>query len=329
MDRRGILSGLGATALAALAGAPATGHAQPASGRPTRFVVGYPAGGVADFAARTVVEAMNQTGASTAIVENRVGAAANIAMEYVARQPADAGVYGVFANSLLTTNAFVPQLMARNADPFKDMVPVMAISDMVLVLAVGAHLEIRTLDEFLAKARAPGARMRIGLAGVGTPHHLAALLLERTAALDLTLVPYKGGAPMMADAAGGHVDAVFTTIPVGGAMVAAGKMRWIAVVQPTAVQSLPGIPSLVPVFKGATIPSWIGAYAPAATPAHTVQAMHEAMGRVVNSPGVAAKLRANGLEPLSLSLADTRQRIDEEAAFMKDFLGKIKLDFAT
>lgn len=325
MDRRGFLSTLGA---AALAGVSAAGHAQSAA-RPLRFVVGYPAGGVADFAARTVVDAMSQGGSIAGIVENRVGAAANIAMEYVARQPADAGVYGVFANSLLTTNAFVPQLMSRNADPFKDMQPVMAISDMVLVLAVGAHLEIRTLDEFLAKARAPGARMRIGLAGVGTPHHMAALLLERSAALDLTLVPYKGGAPMMADAAGGHVDAVFTTIPVGGPMVAAGKMRWIAIVQPTTVQSLPGIPSLVQVFQGATIPSWIGAYAPAYAPADTVQAMHEAMTRAVNSPVVAAKLRANGLEPLSLSLADTRQRIQEEAQFMKDFLGKIKLDFAT
>ncbi len=332
MYRRAALSALG-TALAgawplgaALAQTPA--QVQLLSGRPLRLICGYPAGGVADFAARTTADGLMQAGMTT-VVENRVGAAANIAMEFVARQPADAGVYGVFANSLLTTNAFVPQLTSKVADPFKDMVPVCAMADMILVLAAAAHLEVRTLDQFLAKARAPGARLRIGLAGTGTPHHLAALLLERSAGLDVIQVPYKGGAPMMADAAGGHIDAVFTTIPVGGPMVAAGKLHWIAIAQPTTSKSLPGIPSLVDVFKGASIPSWIGMFAPASTPPDVVAAMYAATMASVNSPVIAAKLRANGLEPLTLSRAETVARIQDEAKFMKDFLSKIKLDFST
>jgi tripartite-type tricarboxylate transporter receptor subunit TctC len=134
---------------------------------------------------------------------------------------------------------------------------------------------------------------------------------------------------MIADAAGGHLDAVFTTVPVGGPMVAAGKLRWIAIVQPTTIKSLPGVPSLVEVFKGATIPSWIGVWAPAGTPPDTVAAMHAGLTSAVNSPVIAAKLRDNGLEPLHLSPAQTATRIAEEMKFMKDFLGKIKLDFQT
>lgn len=325
MDRRQVLTALGAGAAAACA--PAV-FAQGLAGRQARFVVGYPAAGVADFATRAIVEGLHGAGVS-ALVENRAGAAGNIALEYVARQPGDSGTYGVFANSIVSTNPFVPQLAAKTVDPAKDVVPVAALADMILVLAVSTQLGVSNLEQFLAKARAPGQRLRIGLAGVGTPHHLSALLLERTANLNLTLVPYKGGAPMIADAAGGHLDAVFTTVPVGGPMVAAGKLRWIAIVQPTTIKSLPGVPSLVGVFKGATIPSWIGVWAPAATPPDAVAAMHAALTSTVNSPAIAAKLRDNGLEPLHLSPAETATRIAEEMKFMKDFLGKIKLDFQT
>jgi tripartite-type tricarboxylate transporter receptor subunit TctC len=325
MDRRQALSTLGAAMAAALS---PLAQAQGLAGKQMRFVVGYPAAGVADFAARAAVEGMHASGIS-GIVENRSGAAGNIAMEFVARQPGDAGAFGVFANSIVSTNPLVPQLASKSVDPLKDMVPVAAMADMILVLAASTQLGVNNLEQFLAKARAPGARLRIGLAGVGTPHHLAALLLERTANLELTLVPYKGGAPMIADAAGGHLDAVFTTIPVGGPMVAAGKLKWIAIAQPTSVKSLPGIPSLVSVYKGASIPSWIGVWAPASTPPEVVNAIHDAMNATVNSPAIADKLRNNGLEPLNLTRAETATRIADEVKFMKDFLGKVKLDFQT
>lgn len=326
MDRRQALATLGAAMSAAVL--PQFAQAQGLGGKQTRFVVAYPAGGVADFAARTLAEAMHGSG-STVLVENRSGAAGNIAMEYVARQPGDAGVFGVFANSIVSTNPLVPQLASKSVDAFKDLVPVAAMADMILVLAASSQLGVNNLEQFLAKARAPGQRLRIGLAGVGTPHHLAALLLERTAGIDVTLVPYKGGAPMIADAAGGHLDAVFTTIPVGGPMVAGGKLKWIAIAQPTSVKSLPGIPSLVDVFKGASIPSWVGVWAPATTPPDVLNAMNASINAAVNSPAIAAKLRNNGLEPLNLSRAETVVRMGNEVKFMRDFLSKIKLDFQT
>ena len=335
MDRRRALSSLAAC----LAGGITPGivsqsvqaqavAVQSRAGRQFRFVVSYPAGGVVDFAARTVADGLNQATGSLVIVENRAGAAGNIATEFVARQPGDAGVFGVFSNSTLSTNPFVPQLASKNVDPYKDLVPVAAIVDMILVLAVTPQLGVSTIDEFLAKARSSPQPLRIGLAGIGSPHHLAALLLEKSASLNLILVPYKGGAPMIADAAGGHLDAVFTTVPVGGPMVASGKLRWIAIAQPTVINSLPGIPSLVNVFKGATIPSWVGVFAPTSTPSSLVLSMHEALNQVVNSTAIAEKLRKNGLEPLDQTLAQTGKLISDEAVFMKNFLSEFKLDFS-
>ncbi len=297
--------------------------------QPIRLVVGYPAGGVADFAARTIADGLTQAVGMQTIVENKPGFAGNISLEYVARQPGDSGVYGFFGNSQLSTHPFVPQLASKTVDPFKDVVAIGAVSETILVLAVSTGLGVKTLDEFLIKARQPGQRLRIGLAGVGTAHHFAALLLQREAKLDLLLVPYKGGAPMIVDAAGGHLDAVFTTLPVGGPMVAAGKMRWLAIAQPTSIASLPGIPSLIDVYHGASIPSWSGLFASASTPASQLDLMHGALQKALALPAISQKLRENGLEPLNLTRAQTDARVREDAAFMKDFLTKVPVDFST
>ena len=324
MDRRQVLTSLVAAITAAMA---PTSYAQKWAGMQYRFVVGYPAGGVVDFAARTIADGLGQETGATFIVENKPGAASNIACEFVARQPGDAGVFGVFANSTLTTNPFVPQLSSKSVDPLKDLKTVVAFADMILVLAVTEQLGVKTLDEFLAKAKASPTPLRVGLAGIGSPHHLAALLLERSAQLNLNMVPYKGGAPMIADAAGGHLDAVFTTVPVGGPMVASGKLRWIAIAQPKTISSLPGVPSLVEVFKGSSVPSWIGIFAQASTSDEMVLSLHDSINKVVNSPAISEKLRKNGLEPLNWTIPETNKFISDEAVFMKKFLSDFKLDF--
>lgn len=324
MKRRTILAGAGA----AWFGMQRTVLAQ-SDKQQIRLVVGYPAGGVADFAARTVAEGLTQAAGLQTLVENKPGFAGNISLEYVARQQGDSSVYGFFGNSQLSTHPFVAQLTSKTVDPFKDVVAIGAVSETILLLAVSAALGVNTLEEFLSRARQPGQRLRIGLAGVGTAHHFAALLLQKEANLDLLLVPYKGGAPMIVDAAGGHLDAVFTTLPVGGPMVAAGKMRWIAIAQPTRIASLPGIPSLVDVYRGAVIPSWSGLFASSSTPDSQLDFMHAALQKALALPAVAGKLRENGLEPLTLTRAQTDARVREDAKFMKDFLSKVPIDFST
>jgi tripartite-type tricarboxylate transporter receptor subunit TctC len=112
-------------------------------------------------------------------------------------------------------------------------------------------------------------------------------------------------------------------------MVAAGKLNWIGIVQPRTLSSLPGVASLVDAYKGSTVPSWIGAFAPASAPKALVAQMHTLFTDVVNSPAIAEKLRSNGLEPLNMSMAQTDKLIADEAKFMKQFLSELNLDFST
>lgn len=330
MDRRTAISALGAGLITAAL--PAFAQTRQLGERPAHLIVAYPAGGVADFAGRTLADGLRTVaGWPAPLVENKTGAGGNIALDYLVRQSRNESSFALFSNSLVTTNPFVPPLASKNVDPLKELVPVAAMAEMVLMLAVASHLQVNTLDEFLkeARSRSTEKRLRIGIAGLGSPHHLSALLLEREAKLELTLAPYKGGAPMIADAAGGHIDAVFTTIPVGGPMVEAGKLKWIAVVQDTQVPAIPGIPSLAKLFGGVTIPSWLGLFAKLDTPKAVVHEMHSAVNQVVNSAQIASKLRDNGLEPLNLSYEDTVVLVKKEAEFMGKLLRELKFDFAT
>lgn len=299
------------------------------SGRNLRFVVGYPAGGVADFIARSCTEGLNSSLGAFTSVENKPGAAGNIAMDAVIKAGPESGVFGAFSNLQVTLNPLVPQLALKNVDPMQELVPVAGTADLILMLCVSTQFGVKTLDQFLAKAKEMGPNVKMGLAGIGTPHHMAALLLQKNAGLDMTLVPYKGGPPMIADAAGGHLDAVITTIPVGGPMVQAGKMNWIAVVPPVSIPSLPGVPNLSSVLKGENIPTGNTIFAPAGTSAKVIAELSDAVRKQVASSSVNAKLRANGLEPTDIPRSELPARLRDEAAYMKEFLSKVKIDFST
>lgn len=328
MKRRDHIQALAASILSGCLGMPSA-RAQVLTGRTLRFLVGYPVGGVADFITRASTEGLASSTGATVLVENRPGAAGNIAMEAVSRGAPDGSLLGMFGHLQVTMNPHVPQLSLKGVDPLRSLVPVIALADMVLMLAVSPQFGVKSLDQFLAKAKEQGPKVRLGLAGIGTPHHLTALLLQKHVGLDMTLVPYKGGPPMMADAAGGHLDAVFTTLPVGGPMVTAGKLQWLATVPATPIASLPGLPALAPVLNGETVPTGNTVFAPAGTPQAILVELHDAMRKLLDSPALSARLRANGLEPLHIPRQALAQHLRDESTYMKDLLAKVKIDFAT
>lgn len=326
MQRRDVL----ALTASMLGGTLAPGaRAQSFSGRALKFMVGYPVGGVADFITRTTTEGLGTALGTQVVVENRPGAAGNLAVDAVLKATPDSGTLGMFGNLQITMTPQVPQLSLKGADPLRDLVPIIGLADMILMLAVSSPTGITNLEQFLRQARDKGPNFRIGIAGIGAPHHLAVLLLQKNAELNMTLVPYKGGPPMMADAAGGHLDAVITTLPVGGPMVAAGRLNWIATVPATPIPSLPGLPSLTQVLKGETVPTGNGVFAPPGTSPTVAQELHLALRRQLEQPAVIAKLRANGLEPLSGTRSDFAAKLHAESAYMKDFLAKVKVDFSS
>ena len=318
-------------AVAAMAVAPWSlgAGAQSFSGRTLKFMVGYPVGGVADFITRTTTDGLGTALGANVVVENRPGAAGNIAVDAVLKATPESGTLGMFGNLQITMNPHVSQLAIKGGDPLRDLVPVIGLADMILMLAVTTPTGIKTLDQFMKQARDKGPDFRIGIAGIGAPHHLAVLLLQKNAELNMTLVPYKGGPPMMADAAGGHLDAVIPTLPVGSPMVAAGKLHWVATVPATPIPSLPGLPSLSQVLKGESVPTGNGVYAPPGTPTAVAQELHNALRRQLEQSAIANKLRANGLEPLSGSRQEFAAKLQNESAYMKEFLAKVKVDFSS
>jgi tripartite-type tricarboxylate transporter receptor subunit TctC len=326
MRRRSLLQ-----AAAAMAVAPWSlgAGAQSFSGRTLKFMVGYPVGGVADFITRTTTDGLGTALGANVVVENRPGAAGNIAVDAVLKATPESGTLGMFGNLQITMNPHVSQLAIKGGDPLRDLVPVIGLADMILMLAVTTPTGIKTLDQFMKQARDKGPDFRIGIAGIGAPHHLAVLLLQKNAELNMTLVPYKGGPPMMADAAGGHLDAVITTLPVGSPMVAAGKLHWVATVPATPIPSLPGLPSLSQVLKGESVPTGNGVFAPPGTPTAVAQELHNALRRQLEQSAIANKLRANGLEPLSGSRQEFAAKLQNESAYMKEFLAKVKVDFSS
>ncbi|MEY2622358.1 MAG: hypothetical protein RIT26_2178 [Pseudomonadota bacterium] len=326
MRRRSLLR-----ATAGLAGASWSSWvvAQSMAGRTLKFMVGYPVGGVADFITRTTTDGLGAALGANVVVENRPGAAGNIAVDAVLKAAPESGLLGMFGNLQITMNPHVPQLAIKGGDPLRDLVPVIGLADMILMLAVTSPTGIKTLDQFMKQARDKGPDFRIGIAGIGAPHHLAVLLLQKSADLNMTLVPYKGGPPMMADAAGGHLDAVITTLPVGSPMVAAGKLQWVATVPATPIPSLPGLPSLAHVLKGETVPTGNGVFAPPGTPASVAQELHQALRRQLEQSAIVNKLRANGLEPLSGSRQEFAAKLQNESVYMKEFLAKVKVDFSS
>ncbi|WP_454752848.1 Bug family tripartite tricarboxylate transporter substrate binding protein [Cupriavidus necator] len=321
MKRRSFLSALCATALSSRSFASAP---QSFAGKQLRFVIPYNAGGVADSSARIGLEGLQTAlGSGVAIFDNRPGANGNIGTEYVARQPADGTTFLVIPSSQLTTNSFVPELRIKGIDVLERFVPVAPLADIPLVLVVNANSGVKSFAEFMRMARA--TQLRFGNPGVGTPHHLAALLLEKHTGVRMIHVAYKGGAPMVADLAGQHLDAAFSSWSTARGLVTAGKLKPVGSLQ--SGTAFGGLPSLNGELGGSSVPTWTGIFAVVGTPDGAMDAVNQATRTALHSPQLEARMKDLGLVPMPMSRAESAAKLKEEARFMRGFLGKIQLDF--
>lgn len=316
--------------MAALAAAPAS-FAQTGfsfAGKQVKVVVAYAVGGVADITTRVATAKLaTALGAESVIVENKAGANGNIGTEYVARQRPDGLTYLVVPSSQVTMNPFVPELRLKSLDVTTQLQPVAPLADTPLALVASAASDLRTFEQFLAKART--STIRCGNPSSGTPQHLAALLLERANELKFVHVPYKGGAPLIADLAGGHIDACFSSVSSAEALVKQGKLRAIGVVHSKGREPWRGMVSLTPWMHDAIVPSWSGLFAPAGTSPEAIRLMHAAVTAAIQSSGIAARLDELALDPLSMSVTQMQDKLARETRFMREFLKSAKLDFTS
>lgn len=285
-------------ALSLLAGAAGLAQAQASSAKPLRWVVPYPAGGGSDFLARTISQQLAIQTGQNVVIDNKPGGNTAIAAVDVARSPADGHTVLSADNGTMVFNSALYSKLTY--DPVKDLVPVSLMGKFPMILVVGPGFEARDVQDFIARAKARPGGINYGSAGAGSPHHLAMELLKVRAGLHLVHIPYRGAAPALADLAGGQVGAMMVDLAAGAGFIKGGKIRALAVANPTRLAQLPDVPTFaelgMPEVEAA---AQVGLVAPADTPADTVNTLQRQVAAAINQPAVRQKLIDFGIEPVA------------------------------
>jgi tripartite-type tricarboxylate transporter receptor subunit TctC len=277
--------------------------------RPVRIVVGYPPGGVGDIVVRLMGQRLSERLGQPFVIENRPGAASNIATEVVARAPAD-GYTLLLVNSANAISAtFYDNL---NFNFIRDIAPVAGIIRVPNVMVVNPSVPANTVDEFIAYAKANPGKVNYASAGNGTTVHLAGELFNTMAGVAMVHVPYRGSAPALTDMLGGQVQVMFDALPSSIEHVRSGKLRALAVTTAVRSPALPDIPTLSDFLPGFEASVWQGIGVPKSTPPLIVEKLNKEINSALSDPKMRSQLATLGGTELALSPAELGTLIAEE-----------------
>jgi tripartite-type tricarboxylate transporter receptor subunit TctC len=290
-------------AIASLLGAIGIARAQDAfPSRPVHVLVPFAPGGAVDIVARTLGDDLSNRWGRAVVVENRPGAGGVVASEAAAKAAPDGYTLIIVA----TGHALNPHLYAKLPyDSFNDFTPISLIGTSPNMLLVRADSRFKTLTDLLTAARERPGQITYGHAGNGTSSHLAGELLKYMAKIDITPIPYKGGAPALTDLIGGHIPMTFNNIPESIAQIMAGTVRPLGMT--TAVRSpvLPDVPTIAEAgLPGFDTGVWWGLLGPAGLPRDIAAKLAKDCADAVNAPAVKARLIALGATPVGSSHAE-------------------------
>ena len=264
--------------------------------KPIKFIVPFAAGGVADVVTRAVTPKLSEALGQPIVVENRGGAGGTLGTSLAAKAPPDGYTFVVPAASHTTTPSLYTKL---DFDPVKDFDAVTLIAAVPYLLVVPASSPIKSLNEFIATAKANPGTLTYGSAGNGSSNHLAGELLGSSIGAPLLHVPYKGSAPALIDLLGGQLAFMFDTINTSTGHIKGGKLRALGVGTTKRSQLMPDVPPIADTVPGFEAATWVGLLAPAGTPKEIVARMQQEIAKVVRSPEVQEKLSASGAEPVA------------------------------
>jgi tripartite-type tricarboxylate transporter receptor subunit TctC len=276
---------------------PATsGHAQEWPQRPVRIISPYAAGGNSDTIARVLAHELEKAFGQPFVVENRPGASGAIAAETVMRSPADG--YTLFLASLPQI-AILPAVTRTSFDPVRDFVPISAIATNALALVVHPSLPVRSVADLVAYARAKKGQLTYAAGGIAGTTHLAMVFFLSRARVEMTAIPYKGGAPAIVDLIAGRVDAHFAIASSVIPYAKGDALRFLAVSSAQRLAQLPTVPTMIESgYPGFNLATWTGLMAPAGTPRQIVDRIARQASLSVKDAKTAALLAESGTEPL-------------------------------
>jgi tripartite-type tricarboxylate transporter receptor subunit TctC len=275
---------VGAAALPAISG---VARAQAYPSRLVRIVVGFPAGGATDIQARLMGEWLTDRLGQQFIVENKPGASGNIGTETVARAPAD----GYTLLQVVTPHAINAALYSNlSFDFIRDIAPVICLARLAYVVVVNPSVPATTLPEFIAYAKANPGKINYGSAGQGTPQNISCELFKMMTGVNLVHVPYRGGAPAVADLISGHLQVIFAPVSESIQQIKAGKLRALAVTTATRLDVLPDVPTVADFVPGYEASGFGGIGAPRNTPAAIIDMLNKELNAGLADSKVKARI---------------------------------------
>ena len=299
-----------ATALAVAATLPA--YAQNYPTKSVRIVVPYAPGGNTDFTARSVATKLTEMYGQQVIVENRPGGATNIGSDMVAKGAADG--YTLLMGG--AANAINMSLFKKLPyDTVKDFAPVSLCVQGANVLSIHPSVPARTLKELIALAKAKPGTLNFASSGIGSSNQMAGELLKVMAGINIVHVPYKGNAPALTDAIGGHVEMILSGVPALVPHIQSGRLRGIAIGSMKRFPALPNVPTFDESgLKGYEASTWFGLLAPVKTPRDIVTKLSADVDKVLKGPDIRDRFMAEGIEPIGGTPESFAKYIADEIA---------------
>jgi tripartite-type tricarboxylate transporter receptor subunit TctC len=298
-----------AAGAAALPVMPRIAWTQTYPSRPVHIIVGFAPGGSTDLLARLMGPWLSERLGQQFVVENRPGAAGNIATEAVARAAPDGHTLLLIDTQPAINAALFDKL---NFDFVRDIAPVAGIIRMPAVMVVSPSVSARTVPEFVAYAKANPGKLNFASPGNGTGPHLAGELFKAMTGVDIVHVPYRGAAPALTDLLGGRVHAYFMTTLASIDYIRAGTLRALAVTTSTRSDILPDVPTVADFAPGYETSTWFGIVAPKSTPTDVVGKLNEEINAGLTNPKMKVRLAEFGGTAIAGSPADFGKLIADE-----------------
>ena len=258
------------------------------------LVVPWAPGGSTDILARTLSEQLTKSLGQTVIVDNKAGASGNIGSNMVAKAKPDG--YTLLVGSM-STHAMNPALIPNM--PFKgvdDFTPIAQIANVVNTMVVNPSVPAKTVKEFIAYAKANPGKLAYASAGPGSTNHLAAVLFEKAAGIDMLHVPYKGGAPAVLDTVGNQTQVLFSAGTQTLPHVKSGKLRLLAVTEAKRSALLPDVPTVGEALPGYEMSVWYGAFGPVGLPRDLANRLNAEINKAMALPDIKARMDSMGVE---------------------------------
>lgn len=273
--------------------------AQPA---PARIVIGFAPGGSVDALARMTAEQIQGPIGRTVIVENKTGAAGRLAVELVKAAPPDGETLLLAPQGPMTL--FPHVFRNLRFDPAKDFVPVSRVASGDFALTIGPMVPAKDMAGFRQWLRTAGDKAAYGSPGAGTLPHFVGVSIARALGMPMTHVPYRGSALSMTDLAGGSIAAAVSPVTEALELHKAGRVHIIATTGPARTPFVDGVPTMKELGIDVEVPLWFAVFAPAATPAATLDKLRAAIHAGLAAPAAKEKLARLGLVPAPSSTAE-------------------------